>query len=110
MFEHGRRRKHMHTTVRIYRSAPDLADTLASRVSEISELMKGTPGFEAYQLIKTSGGAVSITTCRDQAGTDESTRIAAEWIRANLPGVVSTPPEVLQGEAVITFGLATAGV
>ncbi len=98
----------MHTTVRIYRGAPGLADALAAKTNEISDLLKKVDGFQAYQCIKTADGAVSGTTCRDQSGTEESNRVAAEYLRNNMPSIAPAPPEVLNGEAVVKFGLEAA--
>ncbi len=102
--------KQMYTVVRIYEGAPALADTLASRADDVRGLLKGVDGFETYQLVRTYNGALSVTTCRDKQGTDESNRIAADYLRANLPHLVTSPPTVIQGENVLTFGLAPASV
>jgi hypothetical protein len=39
----------------------------------------------------------------DEAGTTESTRRAAEWVRNNVSGVTIGPPEVSEGEAYLNF-------
>jgi len=44
-----------------------------------------------------------VTVCDDQEGAEESTRIAANWLRRNMPDAVSRAPQVTAGEAVIDF-------
>jgi len=94
----------MYTTIRIYRGAPGLAGALVARSSEVGALMQDVDGFESYQLLRTFDGAVSVTTCQDREGVEASTRIAAGWLRSNLPNLVATPPEVIQGESVLNLG------
>jgi hypothetical protein len=44
-----------------------------------------------------------MTVCQDKAGTDESTRRAAEWVKTNLkPGTVS-PPRISEGDTFLSF-------
>ena len=59
--------------------------------------------FVAYYLVKTSDGTASISVFEDQAGTDESTRLAAAFVKENVASVAGDPPEVLEGETVIHF-------
>ena len=92
----------MHVTVRNYTGTPGLADELVKNEGEVRDLITGIDGFQAYYLIKTSDGeAVSISVYDDQAGTDESTRLAREWVQTNLPDLAVSPPQVLAGEVVI---------
>jgi hypothetical protein len=37
----------------------------------------------------------------DQAGAEESTRQAREWVQANVPDVATSPPEVSAGDTII---------
>src|SRR4051794_11411434 len=70
----------MYATVRTYSSNPDLADALVSNEAAVKDLIAGIDGFKAYYLIRTGDGAVSISVYDDEAGANESTRAAAEWI------------------------------
>ena len=38
------------------------------------------------------------------AGTAESSRRAAEWVRQNVPNAASSPPEITEGEVLYNFG------
>lgn len=101
----------MNTTVRIYRNAHQLADALIGRRTDVEKLIRSVKGFKSYQLIRTGdGGALSITACDDQAGCEESNRLAAEYLRDNLPGITAGKPEMISGEAIIAFESAHAAV
>jgi hypothetical protein len=92
----------MHTTVRIYRGAYGLIDAVAARSAELQELYEQVPGFISYRLMKTPDGALSVTTCSDKEGADESNRVAKAWLLENLPSFEANP-EVIEGESVMHF-------
>jgi hypothetical protein len=94
----------MHVIIRSYsgQGASNLFDALAEREDEVKSLMGTVPGFVSYLAFRSNGGGQTVTTCQDKAGTDESTRRAAEWIRANLDVQVD-PPTVSEGSAVVHF-------
>jgi hypothetical protein len=50
----------------------------------------------------------TVSVFDDQAGAEESTRMAADWIRQNMPSLIPNPPEVLEGE-VFANEAASAG-
>ena len=91
----------MHATMRYYAGNTGLADELAGRGDEVRSLMVGVPGFQAYYLVKLDDATVTITVCDDEAGTAESTRVAAEWIKENMPDLTASPPMVSSG--TVTF-------
>ncbi len=93
----------MYATIRRYENNPDLADLLAARSDDIQALMVEVPGFRSYHLVRSSDGTASITICDDQAGTDESSRLAASWLKENMPDAVSAAPQLTAGEVVIDF-------
>ena len=92
----------MHATMRYYAGNTDLADQLAARADEIRAVISAVPGFQAYYLVRTGDGTVSITVCDDEAGTEESTRVAAEWIRSNMPDQAASPPSVSSGTVTLS--------
>ena len=49
------------------------------------------------------GGATTISVFDDQAGAEESTRVAASWMSENLPDVSPGAPTVTTGEVALTF-------
>ncbi len=57
------------------------------------------PGFVGYYGLDAGNGEmVTISLFRDQAGTKESERAAAEWVGKNVSHLVPTPPQITSGE------------
>jgi len=92
----------MHATMRYYAGNTGLADQLAARADEIRAVISDVPGFQSYYLVKLDDSTVSITVCHDEAGTAESTRVAAEWIRENMPDLAASPPMVSSGAVTLS--------
>jgi hypothetical protein len=81
----------------------DLMDALTQNEDEVTALISGVPGFVSYVSFRTGdGGAITVTVCDDKAGTDESSRRAAEWVSENLGGGGASP-EISEGDSVIAF-------
>ena len=93
----------MHATMRYYHGNPDLADQLATRSDEVRSLLTAVDGFRSYSMVRLDDATVSITVCDDEAGTAESTRVAAEWLKENMPEVASSPPMVSSGAVTISI-------
>ena len=94
----------MYAVVRRYTGGGQLADALVQKRSEVEELLRGVPGFRAYYALRAGDGTVAtVTVCDDQAGTSESSRRAADWVRQNLSGVSMSAPEVTEGETVLNL-------
>jgi hypothetical protein len=95
----------MHCVVRQYSGtgAKELFDRLDQHKSEVESLLRGVNGFVAYQLLRTADGGVSVTTCQDKAGTDESLRVDADWVSKNtsIPGL--NPPQVSEGPVILSL-------
>jgi hypothetical protein len=43
-----------------------------------------------------------VTVCEDKAGTDESSRRAAEWVEENV-SVPVDPPTITEGSTILHF-------
>lgn len=80
-------------------SAP-LFDVLEKRKAEIEATMRSVPGLVSYTLARGSGGGFSVTVCQDQAGIEESTRRAKDWITKNAAHVTAGAPEVSVGKVI----------
>ena len=94
----------MYGVVRRYAHAGGLGDALVARQAEVAELLKSVPGFKAYYAVSGADGSLAtVTVCESKAGADESTRRAGEWVRANLPGASVSPPEITEGETLLSF-------
>ena len=87
----------MHATMRYYNGNTEIADQLAAREDDVKALISAVPGFRAYYLVRLDDATVTFTVCDDEAGTAESTRVASEWLRENLPEVAGDPPMVSSG-------------
>ena len=94
----------MYATMRQYAGiTPAAFETLMSRRADVETLIRQTPGFLQYDLVRTTDGMTSLTVCKDQAGTDESNRQVAAWITKNLPALGSSKPTITAGETVFHF-------
>jgi hypothetical protein len=93
----------MHAVIRHYRGNSQLMDVLAQNMDEVKRLIGGVSGFVTYALVRTADGGFSVSVFEDQAGTAESTRLAADWIRENAPEAAGSPPEIIEGETILQF-------
>ena len=94
----------MYAMVRSYSGdgASELFDQLEQRNDEIKELIGGVPGFVSYTAFRSGDGGSTVTVCQDKAGTDESARRAAEWVKANI-SATATSPVISEGGTVAYF-------
>ena len=93
----------MHAVIRTFSGsgAKKLLDLLETRKSEVEGIIRPVKGFVSYSLIRTADGGVSVTVCEDKAGTDESTRLAREWIAKNASDLGLSPPTLAEGTVVL---------
>ncbi len=93
----------MHAVVRNYSGsgAKELFDLLEQRVAEVESIIRAVQGFVAYSLIRTDDGGVTVTVCQDRAGTDESMKVARDWIQQNASDLNTSPPAVSEGSVVL---------
>ena len=92
----------MYATVRTYSVGPEFADGLVGRAADVTRLISAVDGFKAYYLIRTADGAVSISVFESEAGAEESTKVAAAFIRENMPEFAGGAPQVSSGEVVVS--------
>ena len=93
----------MYASVRRYKMEPGSVEELMRRVEEgfVPIISKG-PGFVAYYVLDAGDGVVaSISVFEDQAGAEESNRMAADWVKENLASLLPNPPEVTAGEVMV---------
>jgi heme-degrading monooxygenase HmoA len=91
----------MYAMVRTYSVAPGLAEQLVGHADEVKSLIGGIDGFQAYYLIRTDGGAVSVSVYDSQAGAEESARAAAGFLADVLGDLNVGAPEISAGEVVL---------
>ena len=94
----------MYAVVRTYsgQGASELFDLLEQREEDVKALITGVPGFVNYAAVRSGDGGVTVTVCEDKAGTDESSRRAAEWVKENVSGTTD-PPAITEGDTVLQF-------
>lgn len=88
----------MFASIRQYGSSDP--DEVVRRVEDgFIPIISQTPGFIAYYVLDCGNNTlVSVSVFDSQAGADESTRLAADWVRENLAGLFDGPPAVTSGE------------
>ena len=94
----------MYAVVRSWsgQGASELFDLLVQREEDVKALITGVPGFSSYAAFRSGDGGVTVTICEDKAGTDESTRRAAEWVKENVSTTVD-PPTIAEGTTIFQF-------
>ena len=100
----------MFASIRKYSGSPQLSDELVKHQDEIKSVLRPIRGFHAYYLVKTTEGAVTMTVCEDKAGADESNRVAATWLKDNLPLFANRAPEITIGEVRVQLEAELAKV
>jgi hypothetical protein len=95
----------MYAVFRTYsgEGASEVFDVIEQREDDVKDLIGGVPGFITYAAVRQGDGGVTVTVCEDKAGTDESSRRAAEFVRENV-GATPSPPSVVEGETVLQLG------
>jgi hypothetical protein len=95
----------MHATVRRYEGVDQSrTDELTKKVEEtLLPRLSNLPGFEGYYLIEAGNGVMSSIGLFDtSAQADESTRVAANWVREEkLETALPNPPKITDGEVVV---------
>jgi heme-degrading monooxygenase HmoA len=92
----------MYTAIRMYTTS-DAAE-LARRVqAEFVPMVRDLPGFMGYYVVDAGDGHIaSITVCDDREAVAESTDRAAAWVQERLGSLITSGPEVLIGDTVVS--------
>ena len=95
----------MDVVVRTYtgKGSKELFALLEQRKADVEKLMRSVKGFESYTLARSSNGegGLSMTVCEDKAGTEESVRVAKEWIAKNAADIAVDAPKVTAGSIIV---------
>lgn len=93
----------MYASIRKYNTRPGVAAELAQRVNQgFVPIIHKAPGFVAYFAVDAGNDVVtSVSVFQDQAGADESNRMAADWVRQNIASFFAGPPEIMAGEVMV---------
>jgi hypothetical protein len=94
----------MHATVRRYEGVDQgRTDELIKKVDEtLLPSLSKLPGFEGYYLIEAGNGVMSsIGLFETSTQADESTRVAANWVRdEKLETALPNPPKITDGKVI----------
>jgi hypothetical protein len=94
----------MHATVKRYEGVDQSrTDELTKKVDEsLLPRLSKLPGFEGYYLIEAGNGVMSSIGFFDtSAHAEESTRVAATWVRdERLETALPNPPKITDGEVI----------
>ncbi len=95
----------MHMVVRTYSGAgaKELFDLLEKRKSDVKQVLSAVHGIKSYAMTRTHDGGYTVTMCDDKAGTDDSIKVAAAWIKKNAPDLKVQAPVVAEGEVFQTL-------
>jgi len=95
----------MFATIRRYEGIDrDRTDELVKNVGEnLLPRLSEMPGFSGYYLIEAGNGVMSSVNFFDtSAHADESTRVAANWVRdEKLEKLLPNPPRITGGEVIV---------
>jgi hypothetical protein len=93
----------MHAVIRTYSgpAAKRLFDLLEERKRDVESIIRPVKGFVSYSLLRTADGGASVTVCQDKTGTDESLRVAREWIQKNASSISAGAPAVSEGSVIL---------
>ncbi len=95
----------MHATVRRYEGVDQArAEELTRKINEsLAPRLSKLPGFGGYYLIEAGNGVVtSVGFFETSEQADESTRVAANWIRdEKLDSMVPNAPKITDGKVTV---------
>jgi hypothetical protein len=95
----------MDVVVRTYtgKGSKELFSLLEKHKAEVEKLMRSVKGFESYTLARSNSGegGLSMTVCQDKAGTEDSGRIAKDWLSKNATNISMDAPKVSAGSIII---------
>lgn len=100
----------MYTVIRQY-TGNDIRSVITQNEASLRETMSGVPGFRGYYMVVSDNGEVAtITVCEDKAGTEESNRRAAAWVKEHVPASANlSKPKVMEGETILDVSPKMAG-
>ena len=93
----------MYASIRRYKTSPGAAAELAQRVNQgFVPIISKAPGFVAYYVVDAGNDVVaSVSVFQDQAGAEESNRMAADWVKDNIAALVTGAPEITAGAVTV---------
>ena len=89
----------MYAAVRHYHFKPEDSKKIDQLVQEgFVPLIKQAKGFVRYYWLDTGAGeGASLSVFQDKVGAEESIRLAADFVKANMAELLNQKPEVIEG-------------
>jgi heme-degrading monooxygenase HmoA len=93
----------MYASIRRYKTSPGAAAEIAQRVNQgFVPIISQAPGFVTYYVVDAGNDLVaSVSVFQNQAGAEESSRMAADWVKQNIASLFSGPPEITAGAVTV---------
>ena len=90
----------MHASIRRYKvDSTSVGEVFRHANEGFVPTISKMPGFVGYYGLDAGNGVfVTISLFKDQVGTKESEKVAAEWVGKNISHLIKTPPEITSGE------------
>jgi hypothetical protein len=90
----------MHGVLRHYTLDAKNVEEVIRRIAQGGvPIIKAISGFVAYAITDAGHGhLVTYSVYESKAGTEESTKKAAAWVKENIASMLPTPPRVVEGE------------
>jgi hypothetical protein len=90
----------MFVGIRRYRLDSGVGQEVIDRaLAGLAPILSGSPGFKAYITVKVSDKDVfSVNLFDDEESLNKANETAADWVKENLTGFVTRPPEITAGE------------
>ncbi len=94
----------MYAVIRRYTfTGQGMAEFVKEKGDDLRKTMAKPPGFKSYCMVLADATLATITMCDDAAGAAASNRIAADWVKANMPASIQmSAPETTEGEVAIS--------
>ena len=92
----------MYVSVRRYTMDPKSVNEVMRRIrEEFVPIISKAPGFLNYHVLDAGNGVLaSISMFENEAGAEESNRLAANWAKT-LASLLPNPPQITSGEVVV---------
>jgi hypothetical protein len=95
----------MFISIRKYKLTSQDAKTRGELTRQINDLflpqISKAPGFVSYYAVDGGSGTLAtVSVFESKSGAEESSRLAADFVKKNLPALVSGPPEITSGEVI----------
>ena len=89
----------MFAVVRHYHFNPKDGAEIDRRIrEEFVPIVRSAKGFVRYYWLDTGDGeGASLSVFKDEAGADESVRLASDYVKKNLTNLLTQKPEVIEG-------------